>query len=364
MFKTLFTYLPFAFGLWSFLVFVLPCRLKVRAQAIWAMVLLLASAKFLCFDVFGGDAYAPELPEYLIWFWNWASIGVWFLVPLSVPGLLVPRRIRLYLLPALAWGLSAVGVYNSIKLPVIHEVTFESPRVTEALDGYRIAQISDLHASAAARRWRTEGVVKKANEIQADLIVVTGDIVDGHVAKHGRNVAPLANLQAKDGVFFCAGNHEYYFNWREWQTQYKKWNCRFLENEGVLVRPGLFVAGVTDIAAGRGGAPYPNTHQAFASETNGAFRLLLQHRPNFSDLKVPVDLQLSGHTHGGIAPGIDKVVAHHNYGFVKGFQPRDGKTSAVGTVYTSPGSGQWAGFPLRLFNDPEITVITLRRKKQ
>ncbi len=361
MWKTLFTYLSFAFALWSFLFFVLPCRLKVRTQAIWAMVLLLATAKFLCFDVFGGDAYAPELPEKFIWAWNWACTGVWFLAAFALPGLLVPRRIRLWLVPIFAWGLSAVGIYNSLKVPVVNEVVFENSRVPACLDGYRIVQISDLHVSAAARRWRTEAIVEKANELNADLVVVTGDIVDGTVAKRRRDVEPLKDLTAKDGVFFCEGNHEYIFNWHAWRAQYEKWGLRLLENEGVPLRPGLYVAGVSDPAARRGGAPWPDARQAFVAETNGAFRVLLQHRPNFSDLNVPVDLQLSGHTHGGIAPGLTWIVARYNNGFLKGFQPRSGDCSCDGAVYTSPGTGQWAGFPIRFFNDPEITVITLRR---
>ncbi len=361
MFKTLFTYLPFAFALWAFLFFVLPCRLKVRAQAIWAMALLLCAAKFMCFDAFGGDAYAPELPEKFIWFWNWACTGVWFLAPLTLPGLLVPRRIRLWLLPVLAWGVAAVGVYNGLKVPSAHTVVFESSRVPESLDGYKIVQISDLHVSAAARRWRTEAIVEAVNRLDADLVVVTGDIVDGHVAKRRGDVEPLKNLKAKDGVLMCTGNHEYFFDWRGWRAQYEKWGLRFLENEGVSPRPGLYVAGVTDPMAYRGGAPYPDLVRAFAAETNGAFRVLLQHQPSRFNPKATVDLQLSGHTHGGIAPGLAWLVARYNDGFVKGFRPRSGDCGCFGTVYTSPGTGQWAGFPIRFFNDPEITVLTLRR---
>ncbi len=364
MFKTLFTYLPFAFALLAFLLFVLPCRVRTRAQAVWAMILLLCAAKFMCFDAFGGDAFAPELPEKFIWVWNWAYSGLCLLVPLAAPGLLLPRRIRLVLVPVLAWGFAAKGVFNGVKVPEVREVVFANGCVPEALDGYRIVQLSDLHVSSAARRRRTEAIVAKVNGLDADLVVVTGDIVDGSVAKRRRDVEPLKDLRARDGVLFCDGNHEHYFNWREWRAQYAKWNLKFLENEGVSPRPGLHVAGVTDPASARDGSSCPDLRRAFAAGTNGAFRLLLKHRPNYFDPSEEVDLQLSGHTHGGIAPGLDWLVARHNDGFVKGFRPRSGECGCFGTVYVSPGTGQWAGFPIRFFNDPEITVITLRRPEK
>ncbi len=361
--KMLFTYLPFAIALVAFLLFVLPCRLKTRAQAIWLMVLLLCAAKFMCFEAFGGDAFAPELPEVLIWVWNWAYSGMCLLVLLALPGLLVPRRrIRLFLVPLLAWGCAAKGVYNGLKIPDVQAHSFASSRVTQNLDGYRIVQLSDIHVSAAARRWRTEAIVEKVNALNPDVIVITGDLVDGRVAKRWRDVEPLKNLKAKDGVLMCAGNHEYFFNWQEWSAQYKKWGLRFLENEGFYVRPDLYIAGVTDRAARRGGAPYPNSYQAFVAETNDVFRLLLQHRPSHQNSAVTVDLQLSGHTHGGVAPGFDRLVARYNDGFIKGFQQRSLACTCLGTVYTSVGTGQWAGFPIRFFNDPEITLITLTPK--
>ncbi len=360
MFRILFSYLPFALALLGVLLFVLPCRVKTRAQAIWAMVLLLCAAKFICFEAFGGNAFAPELPEYMIWAWNWAYSGMCLLVPLAVLGLCLPRKVRLIVVPLLAWGCAAKGLYNGIKVPAVAEITFTSSAVPESLKDYKILQLSDLHVSAAATRWRTEAIVAKANAVGADLIVVTGDIVDGHPARQRRNLEPLTKLTARDGVYFCMGNHECYHYWQEWSQQYERWGFQFLNNRGLSPTPGLYLAGVTDPAARSCAESLPNLCAALKDASEGDLHMLLQHRPFIDWQHLPtrprVDLQLSGHTHGGIAPLLDWVVQRYNHGFLKGLQPNP----HGGFVYTSPGTGQWAGFPIRFFNDPEITLITLK----
>ncbi len=362
-FRFQFTCLPFIFALLAFLLLVLPNGVKVRGRIIWVGVFLLCAAKFICFRLLGGSAFAVELPEILIWIWNWAYMGLWFLVPLAALGLLLPRRLRrlrLILIPILAWGLSAVGIYNGVKIPAVKEVDYTGDRLPECLNGYRIVQLSDIHISSAAQRWRTEAIVQKVNQLGADLIVVTGDIVDGRVEDQRVNVEPLKNLKAKDGVLFCPGNHEYFSGWADWQTQYRAWGLKFLENEGGCPRPGLYVAGVTDPSGRRRGIPEPDARKAFAAETNGVFRILLQHRPYLASAKsVPVDLQLSGHTHGGIAPGVGFFIRRANGGLLKGLESR---SDGSGKVYTSSGTGLWSGFPIRFLNDPEITLITLRRR--
>ncbi len=358
-FRFLFTYVPFVFAVLAFLLFVLPCRLKTRAQALWLMALLLCAAKFLCFTAFGGDPFAPELPEAVIWVWNWGYSGLCLLIPLAVVGLCLPRRVRLVVIPLLAWGCAAKGVYNGIKIPEVKEVRVACANLPAQLKGYRILQLSDLHISAAARRGRTEAIVAKANQAQADVIVITGDIVDGLPARQRRNAEPLKDLVAKDGAYFCDGNHDCFGDWLGWHRLYEKWGLRYLENAGVLLREGLWLGGVTDTSAGRAGIALPNLTQAMRDAPAESFRVLLQHHP-FQDwaaaqAAVPVDLQLSGHTHGGVAPGLAQIVRHYNHGYLKGLQPR----AAGGLVYTSPGTGQWAGFPIRFFNDPELTLLVL-----
>lgn len=380
MFKVVFQILPFVFALMLMGAFVLPARFRVRAQAVWAMVLLACAAKFLGFAVFGGDAFNPELPEMVIWFWSWAYSGMCILLALALPWALVGvcarkrhwsaawRTRGRIVLPALAWSLAVWGLYNGTKAPDVVEVTLVCPDLPAELEDYRILQLTDIHVSAAAPSWRTEALVAKANAARADLIVCTGDVVDGLPRHQARNVLPLCDLKAPDGVLFCTGNHEYYSDWWGWFGLYTRWGFRFLQNEWVSPRKGLVVAGVDDPASifnpkkERFGA-FPSLDKAFAGAPEDAYRVLLQHRPfvNFEPFgEIPearFDLQLSGHTHGGIAPGLRWIVRRYNHGYVRGLYSLPGG----GRLYVSPGAGQWAGFPVRFFTDPEITVFTLTR---
>ena len=368
MYKAIFTVLPFFFVAILMFAFVRRSRVGTRAQAIWAMVLLACAAKFLCFGAFGGDAFAPDLPEKFIWFWNWAYSGMCILLLLSVLFVLVPmpKAARHVALPLAAWSLSAWGLWNGIKVPEAREREVWFENLPESLDGYRIVHLSDLHASSAARRWRTERVVDAANAAGTDLIVVTGDVVDGLSSDRARDVAPIARLKARDGVLFCTGNHEYYFDVPGWIRFYDGLGLRFLSNEWTSPRPSLVVAGVTDPAARLKFMGRPDVDAAFAGSDEGAFRVLLQHRPKIKwadlGLEAPTaryDLQLSGHTHGGVAPILSWLVSFANDGLLRGLY----ESAGGATVFVSRGVGQWAGFPMRFFDDPEMPILKLRRKE-
>lgn len=363
---SIFTYAPFAVFALTFAVFVLPLGLGVRAQARWAMFLLVCFSKFLCFAAFGGHAFSPDLPEVLIWVWDALYSGAMILCALAVLTVLWRRRWKLWALPALAWGLSAWGLWNGMRLPDVREVELAYDGLPASLDGYRIVQLADLHCSSAARRWRTEAVVDKVNALGADLVCLTGDNADGRASRIARHLEPIRRLKARDGVFACTGNHEYYHGFYDWMSTFyaKAKNIRFLVNECAFPHEGLALGGVPDLSGWEheGQDVVPDVRQAFAAATNGEFRILLQHRPSAAHENVRelgVGLQLSGHTHGGIAPGIREVVARFNGGFTRGLYPL-GKSY----LYVCPGCGQWSGFPMRFFNDSEITLFTLRRAKE
>ena len=229
-------------------------------------------------------------------------------------------------------------------------------------------QVADIHVSSAAPRWRTEAIVAKANAANADLVVCTGDIVDGPPRRRRHDVEPLKELKAKDGVYYVTGNHEFYGDYEGWKAMYDKWGFRFLRNECVVLREGIALGGVDDDAIYNWyeSGPEPDVGKAFASATNGEFRVLLQHKPKFFEdnvLLYGVGLQLSGHTHGGVMPGLNLLVFIHNNGYVRGtYTAAAGNAGSEisGQLYVSPGCGQWAGFPIRFFDDPEVSVITLR----
>ncbi len=354
------TYFPMIFFAIGILAFVWPSRLGVRGKALWTMFLLLGASKFVIFKTLGGHLFAPELPEAVVWGLNFVNSVLYVLVALSL--VWWTRRGRRLLLPALAVLLAAWGQYEGTKVPDVKEVELAFPNLPAGLDGYRILQISDLHCSSAARGWRTRAVVEAANAAKADLICLTGDYVDGKVAYLRDDMAPLKDLRARDGVWWVTGNHEFYLDGFRWEKWYRENGFRFLVNGCVRPRPGLALAGVNDPVVqqyGGYGNARPNVETAFRSSRPGDFRILLEHRPeNFraNAVRHGVDLQLSGHTHGGIAPLIDRVVARLNKGFVRGLY-REGDSA----LYVNPGVGLWAGFPLRFFDPAEITVFTLRR---
>ena len=366
---TVFTYIPYAFFALTMATFVIPLKLKVRAQAVWSMALLACFSKFLCFVAFGGHAFNPDMPAVVIWIWDWLYSGAILLSALALLTVFFRFRAKLWVLPVLAWGLAAWGLYNGFSVPAVHEVELEYSDLPPSLDGYRIVQLSDLHCSSAAQRWRTEAVVEKANALKPDLICLTGDLADGKASRIARHLEPIKELRAKDGVYACTGNHEYYHDYYGWMTHFyaEAENIRFLENECAFPHEGLALAGIPDETGFRrlGMLPDREWWRAFDAATNGEFRVLMVHRPanvNMYVRECDIRLQLSGHTHGGIAPLLNVLVWLHNGGYVRGLYPAHGR-SVDRYLYVSPGSGQWAGFPMRFFNDSEITLLTLRRKK-
>jgi len=358
----LFTYGPFVFWLLTGVLFVRRLDLRLRYQARWMMVLLACFSKFLCFRELGGNAFSPDLPEVLIWAWDWAYSGAVLLMALSIV-FLFRFRWKAWVLPILAWGLSAWGLWNGLRVSDVKEVELVFENLPASLEGYRIVQLSDLHCSNAARRWRTQAIVDTVNAQKADLICLTGDNVDGSVSRCADFLSPIGELQAKDGVLACTGNHAYYFAFLSWQCAFyaQLKNIRFLTNECAFPCPGLAVAGVPDrTGSERHEDVAPDARTAFSSATNGEFRILLQHRPKGAReniCEVGIDLQLSGHTHGGIAPLLRAMVERHNDGFVRGIY-RIGKS----ILYVNSGCGQWAGFPMRFFTPSEIAVLTLRKR--
>ena len=258
----------------------------------------------------------------------------------------------------MAAGVASKGVHDGIRLPDVVEVEVEFPDLPSAFDGYRIAHLSDLHVSAAARADRTAGVVRIVNALAPDLVAITGDFVDGTAERRTADMSPLADLRAADGVVGCTGNHEYYSGWGVWRGVLAGMGVRVLENERLLLRRGadtLAILGENDPASFDS-----DIHVAAGMVPYGAFRILLAHRPTrlAEHAAYGVRLQLSGHTHGGAAIGLDRLVARANEGHVRGLYREHGLT-----LYVNSGTGQWAGFPTRLGVVPEITLITLRRER-
>lgn len=235
------------------------------------------------------------------------------------------------------------------------------PALPVGFEGYRIVQIADIHTSALLRRDWLERVISRSNALDADLLVLTGDLSDGLLSRRKKDIAPLAQLRAKDGVYAITGNHEYYFDYSAWMQAFKALDIPFLLNRHVRLSRGgdsLILAGVTDEAALRIGEAGPDIGKALAGIGVTEPVILLDHRPVHAKRNAAhgVMLQLSGHTHGGMIRGLDQAIKPANGGFISGYYP-------VGNMalYVSNGAGLWNGFPLRLGRPAEITQLILRR---
>ena len=245
--------------------------------------------------------------------------------------------------------------------PEVVRIEVPLTRLPAAMDGFVIVQISDLHVSSTIRRPWVERVVSLANAEDADLMVITGDLVDGSVAALSEHTAPLAGLESRHGTFFCTGNHEYYSGADAWIAELKRLGIRTLRNERVSIgdaSASFDLAGIDDARAhqfGNGhGADLP---KAVAGRDPTRELVLLAHQPNHIDeaTDLGVGLQLSGHTHGGqIWPWGYLVKLVHPY--LAGLHKHRERT----WIYVSRGTGYW-GPPMRLAAQHEVTVLTLRK---
>jgi predicted MPP superfamily phosphohydrolase len=261
--------------------------------------------------------------------------------------------------PALALAASLVGLVNARRRPALRRVEVPIAGLAPALHGFSIAQISDLHVGPTIRRRFVETVVDAVNALQADLVVLTGDLVDGRVGELSEQTAPLARLAARHGAWFVTGNHEYYSHAPSWIDEFRRLGLQGLINEHRVLNHGgapLLLAGVADYSAHHF-EPAHRSDPARALEGAPADvrpRVLLAHQPRSAAAAAAAgfDLQLSGHTHGG-------QFVPWNW-FVPLQQPYTAGLHRHGTmwVYVSRGTGYW-GPPKRLGAPSEITLLTL-----
>jgi predicted MPP superfamily phosphohydrolase len=260
--------------------------------------------------------------------------------------------------PVIALVVTLWGFANARRTARVVRVDVPVAGLPAALDGFTIAQVSDVHVGPTIKRGYVEAIARTVNRLDADLVAVTGDLVDGSVAQLAEHVAPLAGLRSKEGTFFVTGNHEYYSGAPAWVRELRRMGLVVLMNEHVVVRRGataLVVAGVTDFSAGHfDRAQASDPRAALAGSPPAAFRLLLAHQPRSADAAEAAgfDLQLSGHTHGG-------QFWPWNH-FVRLQQPFTAGLHRWRRlwVYTSRGTGYW-GPPKRFGAPSEVTLLRL-----
>jgi uncharacterized protein len=347
-----------------------PTALKLAVAA----VLLIASQYHLWSRLSSGSVFAPEFPRPVVILFNGAfgaialaapmqlALDIVALASLALPGggWAIPAAWR-YAIMATAVLLAAFAVRQAVRVPPLKDITVAIRDLPPGFDGYTILHLTDLHISRLFPAAWARAVVARANDLGTDLTVVTGDFIDGSLEARRNDVEPLRNLRARDGVWAVPGNHEYFFDHDAWMHHLASLGIRILGNAHTLLRRDggvLVLAGVTDRSAPATGHPGPDLGDALAGAPAGAPVVLLDHQPARAARAAAfgVVLQLSGHTHGGMIRGLDRLVARGNAGFVSGAY----RVGAM-QLYVSNGTALWPGFALRLGRPSELTRITLRK---
>ncbi len=354
--------------------FVWPLQLPLSVKCVVTVLLLVASQYHFWSRLSSGSVFAPEFPRPVVILFNWAFAAIFLLAGLQLlldfgtlfamavhgGGVFVPDDVR-YAIGTVAAAVAAIGVHQAIRVPPLRDIEIGIPGLAPPFDGYKLLHLTDLHISRLFPAAWTRAVVARANALGADLIVVTGDLIDGSLTMRRADVEPLRGLRAADGVIVIPGNHEYFFGYRAWMAHYAAIGMRVLENDHVVLdREGgqLVIAGVTDLSAVHSGHPAPDLAIALKGAPKDVTVILLDHQPREARRAAAkgVALQLSGHTHGGMVVGLDRLAARANAGYVSGRYDVDGMT-----LYVNNGTGLWPGFALRLGRPSELTRITLRR---
>lgn len=265
-------------------------------------------------------------------------------------------------LPRMALAGGAVtagyGAWRAFDGHRITEVEVRLPGLPKTLDGFSIVQLSDVHVGPFIERRYVEELVRRANALKPDLVAITGDLVDGSVARLGPSVAALAGLQSRHGTHFVTGNHDYYSGDVEWTAFLDRLGIHVLRNRHVSIgdEGGRFdLVGVDDWSGGkRRGRPGYDLDRALAGRDLDRAAVLLAHQPaNFRvAAERGIGLQISGHTHGGqVFPGTHLIGLQWEY--VAGLYRH-----ADSHIFVSRGCGFW-GPPIRLGSPPEIVKLVL-----
>ncbi|MCX4674765.1 metallophosphoesterase [Streptomyces sp. NBC_01433] len=253
-------------------------------------------------------------------------------------------------------GTVGYGTYGVLRGPRTKRITVPLAKLPRSAHGYRIAVVSDVHLGPILGRAHTMRIVDAVNATRPDLVAVVGDLVDGSVADLGTAAEPLARLEARHGSYFVTGNHEYFSGAAQWVDHVRELGLHPLENARVEF-DGFDLAGVNDIA-GESEGQGPDFVRALGDRDRARAAVLLAHQPVVIHDAVEhgVDLQLSGHTHGGqLWPG--SLIAGLANPTVAGLE-RYGDTQ----LYVSRGAGAW-GPPVRVGAASDITVVELASRQ-
>ena len=334
----------------------LPMGLLAHRVAKGALADRLAWVGLLCMGLFSSLLVLTALRDVLLAaVWVAATLG-WSPAQALLPGL---RAGSALVVPVAALLVTVLGFWNARRTARVVRVDVPVAALPAALDGFTVAQITDIHVGPTIKQHYLQAIVRKVNALEADMVAITGDLVDGKVHELADHVAPLAQLRSRHGSFFVTGNHEYYSGAHAWMAELRRLGVRVLMNEHVVLQQNqaaVVLAGVADFHADRFDPSHrSDPHAAIAgAPLDAGVRLLLAHQPRsaFEAAKAGFDVQLSGHTHGGQFWPWNLFVPLQQP-FTAGLRKLQDLW-----VYTSRGTGYW-GPPKRFGAPSEITLLRL-----
>ena len=355
---------------------VLPLKVSWLWKAVLSLIILAIALKYQAYSIGGGTFFEPFVKgkalliyealygalvvlTALLFFKDVCSLALWLLEKWGVSvGFSFNNNTMLAVLMAVSAAAGFWGMWEAIRVPDVRAVTLKVKGLPDAWKGTKIVQLSDLHIGPVqGAEWLSE-VVKKTNALHPDMVLITGDFIDGSVPKTLFKLEPLKELKTKYGVYAIPGNHEYYSGYANWMKALSQLGLNMLQNQSAVLKKNeaaLIVGGTTDLGASRFGLEGPDLKKTFAGTPENATRILLTHQPKTtSGSSELVDLQLSGHTHGGHIFFMYPILAYFNDGMGSGAYQRSDKL-----VYVNRGTGLWNGFSIRIGVPSEITGITL-----
>ena len=363
----LFFLVPFAICIYEILSLIVPMKISLWMKVIASIILLSGLMKIMMYRRTAAGFDMIELPYYVNLcvsvIFNFIITALFLLLIKDIAFVILRVILRFHFhshyaslaVVIIAFVSVLYGTYEAMRIPDVntHEVSISG--LSKNFDGMRIVMLVDIHASGLNNREFVRAIVERTNALNPDLILIPGDFADGQVKTRYDDVEPLKELKAKHGIYGTTGNHEYYFDFNGWMNRFAELGIRMLENEHVIIESGdaeLIIAGVPDQTGGN-----HNTELALKNVPENVPVILLDHRPEAAreNAKHNISLQLSGHTHGGQIPGVYEFVKRANAGYVRGWYD-------VGSMklFVSPGTSQWTGFQMRLFDPSEITLMILK----
>ena len=365
---------------------VIPSKFSWSIKLLLGIMATLAAFKFHIFYLIEGqNFFTPNLPQGVIWVGCWLFCAViaftllmaaadivrlplyWFLRLKKSP---FPRwrwynNLLNLILLLTALGVCAWGTWCGIKAPDIRTVNVEISGLPAGALPIRLVQLTDLHADSTKDADFYRDIVQRTNALHPDVVVITGDMADSTVKQKGSALVPLRDLNTPMGVYAVTGNHDFFWGKNSWINHLTAQGITFIDNKVVHLKAEtesgkykeLCLIGLPDPMGRHNGTKQAELSQLVPkSEQKSAPVVLLSHQPRIAKqaAKHAIDLQLSGHTHGGQFPGLKSLVARMNNGYVHGLY-RVGNMK----LYVSAGTSLWTPICLRLGVPAEITLINL-----